>query len=143
MRKESFERSKGFTLVELMVVIAIIGILAVVALGIVRGAQQRAVNAALKAQAANLTTALESYYSIETEYPDPITKMWDKADTDVLDKAPQLSSGCEAETDSGLYDGAVPAGECGIGVVSVDKNSYELEVRYTDDTTDTFSGGAI
>lgn len=122
MKKGLLERSKGFTLVELMVVIAIIGILAVVALGIVRGAQQRAKDASLQATGANLSTALETYYTIEGGYPADIN---DLAGT-VLDQLPTLPSGC-GEIDA-LGD------NCGITYESTDTESFELTVDYVSET---------
>ncbi len=123
--KKFLERSKGFTLVELMVVIAIIGILAVVALGIVRGAQQRAKDAALQATTSNLSTALEAYYAAgpSGQYP---------ADLDdlvgvVLDIKPPLPSGCEYE----LANSA----NCGISFVQEDGGEgYIMSIDYVDDT---------
>ncbi len=128
MRK-FLERSKGFTLVELMVVIAIIGILAVVALGIVRGAQQRAKDAALQATASNVTTALEAYYAIKSEYPGELINMVGV----VLDKEPVLPGGCE-------YDGG---SNCGLTYTpTADKEGYTLVVEYVDESKDeTISGG--
>ncbi|MBU0648423.1 prepilin-type N-terminal cleavage/methylation domain-containing protein, partial [Patescibacteria group bacterium] len=67
--------NSGFTLVELMMVIAIIGILAVIMFGVVRTAQQRAKDANIQAASANLTTALEGYYVLAGEYPDDLQKI--------------------------------------------------------------------
>ncbi|MFA4930424.1 MAG: type II secretion system protein [Patescibacteria group bacterium] len=138
MRKELLERSKGFTLVELMVVIAIIGILAVVALGIVRGAQQRAKDASLQATGANLSTALETYYTIQGEYPDDIGLL----ETTVLDQLPTLPSGC-GEINS-------PTPTCGISYTQNSTESFTLTIEYVSDTagrnasgTEEIQGGTL
>lgn len=127
--KNLLKSEKGFTLVELMVVIAIIGILAVVALGIVRGAQQRAKDAALQGSASNVTTALEAYYAINSEYPTDLADLKGA----VLDKEPVLPGGC-------VYGGG---GTCGMTYSQTDSGEgYTLEVDYIDDAkNETISGG--
>lgn len=125
--KKFLERSKGFTLVELMVVIAIIGILAVVALGIVRGAQTRAKDSTIQATASNLSTALESYYAINNEFPDEIADLADDALGGVMDKVPELASPCTVDD-----GGAAP--ECGINYEPVatagSNEGYNLYIGY-------------
>lgn len=156
MKNKSFEASKGFTLVELMVVIAIIGILAVVALGFVRGAQQRAKDSALQAAATNLTTALESYYTIAGSYPSAVSELWTGTEK-VMDKAPGIPSGCEDK--NGLTDrGGVYAGEatgiatsCGLSYAATDASGgnnegYHIGVKYllkkvNGQNTETITGG--
>lgn len=123
--KKLLANSKGFTLVELMVVISIIGILAVVALGIVRGAQQRAKDAALQGTASNITTALEAYYAASStgQYPADVTDMIGV----VWDKVPTMPSGC-GEINS-------PSITCGIEYERTDDGEgYSLTVDYLDNT---------
>ncbi|HVS51667.1 MAG TPA: prepilin-type N-terminal cleavage/methylation domain-containing protein, partial [Opitutaceae bacterium] len=62
-------RSRAFTLVELLTVIAVIAILASLAVGLIRGAQQRAMLARAKSELALLTQALEAFKRVYGDYP--------------------------------------------------------------------------
>lgn len=59
---------KGFTLIELMIVIAIIGILAAIAIPQFAAYRKRGYNAAAKADAKNLATVEEQYYNDNYTY---------------------------------------------------------------------------
>lgn len=60
---------KGFTLVELMIVVAIIGILAAIAIPQFTKYRSRAQNSAALSDARNLRTDLEGYYAEWQVYP--------------------------------------------------------------------------
>ena len=59
---------KGYTLIELMIVIAIIGVLAAIAIPQFSAFRKRSFDSAAKADARNLATAVEAYYVDRNTY---------------------------------------------------------------------------
>lgn len=66
-------KEEGFTLIELMIVIAIIGILAAIAIPQFSAYRQRAYNSAAQSDLKNLATAQEAYYVDNQSYTTPAT----------------------------------------------------------------------
>jgi type IV pilus assembly protein PilA len=64
---------KGFTLIELMIVIAIIGILAAIAIPQFNAYRARSYNAGALSDLRNIETAVEAYYVDFQKYPTGIT----------------------------------------------------------------------
>ncbi|MDX8404901.1 MAG: prepilin-type N-terminal cleavage/methylation domain-containing protein [Mariprofundus sp.] len=64
---------KGFTLIELMIVVAIIGILAAIAIPQFSNYRTKAFNAAGAADANTGVTLFEAFYTDNNEYPKPLT----------------------------------------------------------------------
>lgn len=73
--------NKGFTLIELMVVIAIIGILTSIGLVSFSGARAKANDAKRRADLKTLQTALEGYYNDNNAYPSTAGS-WYSSETD-------------------------------------------------------------
>jgi general secretion pathway protein G len=114
MRRDNSNTSqRGFTLIELMVVVTIIGILAAVAIVNVKHAQQKAAEAALKDDLHSFRRAIDDYYADHQKYPpslqdlvphyirrmpvDPITKSadWEEVQDNPSDPSapPSTSTG--------------------------------------------------
>lgn len=66
---------QGFTLVELIVVVTIIGILAGVAISNVKWAQQRARESALRHDLFEMRKAIDDYYADKQKYPDSLATL--------------------------------------------------------------------
>lgn len=64
-----FRNNKGFTLVELMIVVAIIGILAAIAIPQFANYRQRAFESAAISDLSNAKLDLESYFAENFQYP--------------------------------------------------------------------------
>jgi prepilin-type N-terminal cleavage/methylation domain-containing protein len=61
--------SRGFTLLELLTVITVVGILATISIGAIRGAKERTNIARARAELAALVTALEHFKRLYGDYP--------------------------------------------------------------------------
>ena len=60
---------KGFTLIDLLIVVAIIGILAAIAIPQFASYRQKAYNSAAQSDLKNFKTGLESYFADFQRYP--------------------------------------------------------------------------
>ncbi len=75
--RSSKRRQAGFTLIELMVVVAIIGILAVVALPAMRTAPLKAREAVLKADLYQIRSCIDQYLGDKGQYPESLQALVD------------------------------------------------------------------
>jgi prepilin-type N-terminal cleavage/methylation domain-containing protein len=70
-----FRPNAGFTLVEILIVIAIIALLAVIAIPQFIGYRSQAVDAQLKSDLRNAAVAVESYFTKKSVYPASIAEI--------------------------------------------------------------------
>jgi prepilin-type N-terminal cleavage/methylation domain-containing protein len=103
---------KGFTLIELMVVVAIIGVLALLGLRLYTGQQEKAKNAIVKANAGTIQTLIQANLADNTAL-----SVWTNLDADVFAKSGIQIPGGGAQTANvaGLTD-APPAFVVGTNV---------------------------
>jgi type II secretion system protein G len=101
-------KSKGFTLIELMVVIVIIGILVAIALPNFISAQDRAKLSSVKANAHTMQTMLETYaVDWQSVYPNGTTSLKTEASSAATNKYwKELKNPFTANTGVGLDTGA-------------------------------------
>jgi type IV pilus assembly protein PilA len=70
-----WRHNEGFTLVEILIIIAIIGLLAVIAIPQFIGYRSRAIDAQLKSDLRNAAVAVESYFTKNSVYPASVTEI--------------------------------------------------------------------
>ncbi len=80
-RRVTGKRTAGFTLIELIVVVVIIGILSAIAIPAFLSQRQRAYNAATQSDVKNTVTALETYYAGNLAYPTKDSEITDDGAT--------------------------------------------------------------
>ncbi|MBA7542531.1 hypothetical protein ES705_34854 [subsurface metagenome] len=111
---------KGFTLIELMVVVAIIGVLALLGLRLYTGQQQKAKNAVVKANAGTIQTLIQAELADVTtddvkamvglegfDLPVEEKNLFAKSGIHIPDGGPQTENGTEPA------GGTIPDGEIG------------------------------
>ena len=85
----------GFTLIELMMVVTIIGILAGIAVVVVPKAQRKAAENVLKADLAQMRKAIDDFYADKQRYPSTLQEL---VDTGYMKKIPLDPITRKAET---------------------------------------------
>ena len=78
VRRRSSAAQRGFTLIELIVVVTIIGILAGIAVANVKTAQSKAREAALKDDLREMRGAIDNFYADKQRYPQSLSELKDQ-----------------------------------------------------------------
>jgi len=115
----------GFTLIEMIIVVTIVGLLAGIALVNVRHAQRKAAENILKANLTNMRKAIDDFYADKQRYPSALQELVDekymrRIPADPITKSPDTwieirddANASGLETSSDLNDSGAP------GVVDV------------------------
>ena len=113
MKRPRKKQQSGFTLIELIVVVTIIGILAAVAISNVRWAQTKARESALRHDLFEMRKSIDDYYADKQKYPEslqtlqqehylrnvPKDPMTGKADWEEVQNTPDPSDPNSVQTD--------------------------------------------
>jgi prepilin-type N-terminal cleavage/methylation domain-containing protein len=110
-------KNKAFTLIELLIAMAIIGILATIGLGSFRTAQMRGRDAARKSDLKQISNALELYFSDHNTYP---------MDSSVVSDSGEFTDGETTYLKVIPHD---PAGGTYVYQISSTGNKYRLFAR--------------
>ncbi len=106
MKLNKMKNQKGFTLIELMIVIAIIGILAAIAIPQFSAYRKRAYNSAAQSDLKNFITAQEAYYVDESTY-------------------------CSSETQLVTSYGAITSDKVTVAINTATANTYDMTARHS------------
>jgi prepilin-type N-terminal cleavage/methylation domain-containing protein len=93
-KKCKSKNKKAFTLIELLIVIAIIGILAALIIANLSAARARARDAQRKAQLQQIATALQLYFDVKNDYPASMSSSMNTLTTYFLCSDSGFSTSC-------------------------------------------------
>lgn len=121
-RKRSSQ--SGFTLIELIIVVTIVGLLAGIALVNVRHAQRKAAENVLKANLTNMRKAIDDFYADKQRYPSALQELVDekymrRIPSDPITKSPDTWIEISDEANDSGFDTSSDLNASAPGVVDV------------------------
>ena len=118
------KKKKGFTLLELLVVLAILAILIAIAVPVYKGQKEKAAITAHNANVRVLETAVESYRQDKGKYPGSVDEL---VKGDYIKKEPEipkiLNNGTGGKYDIDSTNGNVSTGEDAFSIKKDDKSN--------------------
>jgi len=118
---KSLSGNRGFTLIEIMIVVAIVGILASLAQPMFKNAVTKARESALKENLYNMRSAIDQFWANNGRYPDSLDELVDK---EYMRRVPKDPITRTDEWDLEYYGGD-EFGEGAGGIVDVHSTSGE------------------
>jgi type IV pilus assembly protein PilA len=107
----------GFTVIELLIVIVIIGILAAIAIPKFAGSKDRDYASAMTTDLRNLVTAEEAFFADSTKYTNNLSSLKFQSTSGV--NAPTITLGPSAKAWSAVVTHTKTTTKCGIGVNTI------------------------
>lgn len=118
--------NRGFTLIELMIVVAIIGILATIAQPMFKTAVKKSREAALKENLFNLRSVLDQFCADTGKYPDSLNELVDKGYIRKLPVDPMTGN---SDWNIEFFSGESDTGEDTGGIFDVHSYSEEVGIN--------------
>ena len=110
----AFRRSSGFTLIELMIVMALIVILAGIGLAVYGNSVTRAKEATLKEDLFRMRDSIDQYYADKNKYPSALSSLVEDKYLRMIPVDPFTNSADTWQTTASEADPSNPAAEPGI-----------------------------
>lgn len=141
MKLNNINKERGFTIVELLIVIVVIGILAAITIVAYNGVQQRSHTTSSKTAAENLAKKIEGYNAIQSAYPTTNTAALTTTQLNTISDTSIVGSGITIGTPTASTgDGVVQLRTCAAAAQTAGTTVPTGYVVYIWDSTLTTAG---